>query len=127
MFISVDCIDDNNGVYSYRLRDSEFKYDEAFRWSFVDQLINETTTVRAIVVLRGYLQKGDPKTIPSNLIQYYIKRFDYFEDKNDRLRRIISMDRKDIDNLYPDIQYGNKYYPCVLRKLDQSCYHKGFK
>lgn len=94
------------GSYYYGLKDTNFISNVSFTIPSPHGISSYTGSV--VAVLREYKKKNLP--VSKNLALLY--RF--YEKQGYDVRRWFNHDRNNIDHCLPELEYGKKYYPCVL-------------
>lgn len=98
-----------NNNYIYYLIDSEFTCSEVL--TFEPPATNVAATILVRVVIREYKKRNLP--VAKNVALLY---FDSYK-KGFKIDGWLEYDKELLDAYYPKLEYGKKYYKCVLNQI----------
>ena len=108
---------DNPRLYVYRVIDSDFIGADI---AVIPHLIEDGDIARRIIaIITQYRNRKLP--VAGNLARFYL-----WYAKSAMPRAIepnrMAFDKEDIDNAYPEVEYGTKHFDCMVRQLQQVQY-----
>lgn len=106
--------DDNKS--DYLLIDSDFQVEFSIDIPKAYQSIAPEYAIYTMYAARNL-------PIARNIARFYLQHFKY--QKRGPRWDLIREWRNDVDRYYPELQYGVKYYPCVINQLKQRMWIKG--
>ena len=111
MFQSIEYYEDNSDAYQYYLTDSDFGMVSCPVISGCGNSI-----VRRIVAIIGVYQTRGLSVAP-NIARFYLWDRSYVSS-------YLEYHRDTMERWHPSLQYGIKYYPCVINQIKQLTYGK---
>lgn len=114
MFKSMHCSEMNvNGIRTYTLTDSSFK--EQIQFDFREYTNNVSSVIMEVLLIKAYIARK--MSVSRNLGLFYVD----FLGRTGDTKPMQSLEkwRRDLDRLFPELEYTNKYYKCVLRHIKQ--------
>ena len=102
----------------YKLIDDDFECTVSSSYKklsiSVDRETYSNSACREMLTLKEYQKRNLPIIHNLSLMYLYFNRYHHYAL---RLQFWLNFDRKWIDELYPELEYGKKYFPCLLRQL----------
>jgi len=105
----------DNGEYRYNLVDSAFSEQLSFT---KEQYHHMASVAYELLIIRAYEQRRLP--VATNLAMFYLQFFRAQPQKN--AQHDLEAWRRELDRHFPEIQYTDKYYPCMRKQLKRFSY-----
>lgn len=116
MLLSIICLSTPSqfGYWHFKLSDSEFYCESLISRGGVSNIV-----ARTFVVISEYKKRNLP--IVPNIVRL---NQEWYGGSNHLILQWMEEDKVATDTMFPELEYGSKYYPCVIRQYKKLCVEK---
>lgn len=122
MFDHYRIVEDTPRLRTYRISDTDF-----IDYITIPNRFDDGGDLQGAVVAVIKIYSVHDRPILPNIVRAYLwdyKRYAIVHTL-ESLLKAIELDRKVIDLEFPELEYGRKYYSCVIRQIIKNNYIKG--